>query len=155
MLLKRMLLSERVRPVEKNDLTVEWEKAAREAAEILSVEVIPAYPELSKPPLAASTESSGKRKSPEPEEDDGKKKRKSRGKKGKKDEEEGDVPPPPPADAPPAAAAAHAAQAALALSFMSVFDTASLTAPVFPDKDEMGKILLERRKAALREEYGV
>jgi hypothetical protein len=38
---------------------------------------------------------------------------------------------------------------------MSVFDAASLAGPTLPSTEDMGKILLERRKAALREEYGV
>ncbi|WOO76738.1 Pre-mRNA-splicing factor ISY1 [Vanrija pseudolonga] len=147
----------------------DWEQAAREAAEILALSddaVVP-FPEPSKPAAPAAGEASTKRKSPEPEaaaeepaaEDTSKKSKKGgKGGRGKK----GAAPPPPPPGAPAAtggndaaAAAAQAAQAALAASFMSVFDAATLSAPTPLSTDELGKILLERRKQALREEYGV
>lgn len=104
--------------------------------------------------LSGEPGEASKRKSPEPEDAEaaaeGSSKKKGRGaKKGKKAKAaEGDK-------APDAAPAAQAAQAALAADFMSVFDPASLAAPVLPSKEELGKILLERRKDALRAEYGV
>ncbi|KAL7420783.1 NineTeen Complex (NTC) component [Cryptotrichosporon argae] len=86
-------------------------------------------------------------------------------KRGKANNRKTKAPPPPPpgAPAPPTAAPAPPAptsrqtaeQAALAASFMSVFDPASLRAPDALDKDAMGKILLDVRKRALLEEYGV
>jgi pre-mRNA-splicing factor ISY1 len=54
-----------------------------------------------------------------------------------------------------ALALAQARQAALARSFFSVLDPESLKAPVMPSVEEMGRVLLEVRKNALREEYGV
>lgn len=59
-----------------------------------------------------------------------------------------------------AATSAHQAQVqaqqqAFAASFGGLFDPASLAAPVLPTQAEMGDILLEVRKRALREEYGV
>ncbi|GFZ45153.1 Pre-mRNA-splicing factor ISY1 [Saitozyma sp. JCM 24511] len=53
------------------------------------------------------------------------------------------------------AAAAAARQAAVAASFLSVLDPESLKMPTMPTTEEMGKVLLEVRKKALREEYGV
>jgi pre-mRNA-splicing factor ISY1 len=51
----------------------------------------------------------------------------------------------------------HAANAALtaATGFLKVLEPDSLRMPVMPSQEEMGKILLEVRKKALREEYGV
>lgn len=133
----------------------DWEKAAAEAARILSVpeEVeLPPYPEA-KPPSApeAGASSSSKRKSPEPEEDESTaKKGKKAGKKGKKGD---NVPPPPPPGGPDNAA--QAVQSAFAAAFGGAFDAAMLNPPVQPDQEALGQILLERRKQALREEYGV
>lgn len=131
-------------------LTADWEEAARAAAVLLGLPEsdLPPYPEpVARAPLEGSGDG-GKRKSPEPEDDDegeAKGKKKRGGKKGKK------VPPPPPPGGPtgPNPAAAQAA------AFMSVFDPQSLAAPVLPDTEGMGKILLERRKDAVREQYGV
>jgi pre-mRNA-splicing factor ISY1 len=53
------------------------------------------------------------------------------------------------------AAAAAARQAAVAASFLSVLNPESLKMPTMPTTEEMGKVLLEVRKKALREEYGV
>jgi pre-mRNA-splicing factor ISY1 len=53
------------------------------------------------------------------------------------------------------AAAAAARQAAVAASFLSVLDPESLKMPTMPTTEEMGQVLLEVRKKALREEYGV
>ena len=66
-------------------------------------------------------------------------------------------PPPPPPGPPPldAAAIAQSQQQAIAAGFLSMFDPVSLKMPVLPTKEEMGKILLEVRKKALMEEYGV
>lgn len=50
---------------------------------------------------------------------------------------------------------AVASQAALAVAFLSVLDPESLKNPVLPSVEEMGKVLLDVRKKALREEYGV
>ncbi len=50
---------------------------------------------------------------------------------------------------------AIAQQAALAASFFGVLDPESLKMPTLPTKEEMGKVLLEVRKKALRDEYGV
>jgi len=52
---------------------------------------------------------------------------------------------------------AHRYQTALALaaSFLGVLDPESLKMPKVPSAEEMGKILLEVRKKALMEEYGV
>lgn len=151
----------------------DWERAVRDTAAILSLDddaTLPPYPEPSKPPpapAALDADAAGKRKSPEPEEEaqpeaGSKKKKGGKAAKGKKGAAAAAAPPPPPPGGPgaqavdaSAVAAAQAAQAALAASFMSVFDAAALAAPVLPDHEEMGKILLERRKAALREEYGV
>jgi len=52
-------------------------------------------------------------------------------------------------------AAAQARQAALAASFLGMLDPESLKHPVLPTVEEMGKVLLEVRKNALRAEYGV
>lgn len=46
-------------------------------------------------------------------------------------------------------------QAAMVSAFLGVLDPESLKTPVLPGIEEMGKILLEVRKRALREEYGV
>lgn len=152
------------------DRRADWEQAAREAAEILALgdDAVVPFPEPSKPAAPVSGEASTKRKSPEPEaaaeepaaEDTSKKSKK--GGKGGRGKKGAAAPPPPPPGAPAAAggndaaaAAAQAAQAALAASFMSVFDAATLSAPTPLSTDELGKILLERRKQALREEYGV
>ncbi len=48
-----------------------------------------------------------------------------------------------------------AQQAALAASFFGALDPESLKMPTLPSKEEMGKVLLEVRKKALRDEYGV
>ncbi|WWD18558.1 hypothetical protein CI109_103011 [Kwoniella shandongensis] len=48
-----------------------------------------------------------------------------------------------------------AAAQAQAMSFLNVLDADSLKFPTLPTKDEMAKVLLEVRKKALREEYGV
>lgn len=136
----------------------DWDKAAAEAARILSVpeEVeLPSYPEA-KPPAApeAGASSSSKRKSPEPEaeEEESSKKGKKGGKKGKKGKAD-DVPPPPPPGGPDNAA--QAVQSAFAAAFGGAFDAAMLNPPAQPDQEALGQILLERRKQALREEYGV
>ncbi|KAK8858666.1 hypothetical protein IAR55_002895 [Kwoniella newhampshirensis] len=50
---------------------------------------------------------------------------------------------------------AVAAAQAQAMSFLNVLDAESLKFPTLPTKDEMAKVLLEVRKKALREEYGV
>ena len=46
-------------------------------------------------------------------------------------------------------------QAAMVASFLGVLDADSLKAPTLPTPEEMGKVLLEVRKKALRDEYGV
>lgn len=51
-----------------------------------------------------------------------------------------------------AAAAVAQAQAA---AFLGVLDAESLKFPTMPSKDEMAKVLLDVRKQALKEEYGV
>lgn len=134
----------------------DWAKAARAAAETLSVAddtTIPAYPIRNDVQASGEQGDAVKRKSPEPEgeADLEPKEKKGRGaKKGKKSKaSEASTTSRQPTQA------AQAAQAALAARFMSVFDPASLAPPVLPTKDEMGKILLERRKDALRAEYGV
>ncbi|GMK55806.1 hypothetical protein CspeluHIS016_0208620 [Cutaneotrichosporon spelunceum] len=124
----------------------DWEEAVRAAAAVLGVDEDLPYPEPSAaPPLEGASEGT-KRKSPEPEEQDGEgnAKGKKRGKKGKKP-----PPPPPPPGGPPNPAAAQVA------AFMSVFDPRSLQAPELPDTEGMGRILLERRKDKVREQYGV
>lgn len=140
-------------------LTADWEQAARAAAELLGIpdSELPPYPEpvssLSEAPEgAAEGAEGGKRKSPEPEGDEeeeekGKGGKKKRGKKGKKAQ----VPPPPPPGGPPA----QQQQQAVAASFLGVFDPRSLATPAMPDTEAMGKILLERRKEAVRAQYGV
>ena len=45
--------------------------------------------------------------------------------------------------------------AAISASFGGVLDADSLKMPVVPTREQMGEILLEVRKKALREEYGV
>ena len=55
------------------------------------------------------------------------------------------------ADGPEEAARA----AAIAASFGGVLDADSLRMPIVPTREEMSQILLEVRKKALREEYGV
>jgi hypothetical protein len=52
-------------------------------------------------------------------------------------------------------AQAQAQASAFAQSFGGLFDPSSLVAPTLPSQEEMGNILLEVRKRALREEYGV
>lgn len=54
-----------------------------------------------------------------------------------------------------AASSAPDPRQAMARSFLGMLDPESLKAPSLPTTDEMGKILLEVRKRALREEYGV
>lgn len=44
---------------------------------------------------------------------------------------------------------------ALARSFLGMLDPKSLEPPVMPTPEEMAKVLLDVRKRALREEYGV
>ncbi|ORY25631.1 Isy1-like splicing factor [Naematelia encephala] len=46
-------------------------------------------------------------------------------------------------------------QAALAASFLQVLDIEALKMPTLPSKEEMGRLLLDVRKKALMEEYGV
>jgi len=46
-------------------------------------------------------------------------------------------------------------QAAMVSAFLGVLDPESLKNPVLPGMEEMGRVLLEVRKKALREEYGV
>lgn len=114
----------------------------------------PAYPSVIVSRPTGEPGEASKRKSPEPEEaepaEEGSSKKKGRGAKKGKKAKGGDT-----EKAQDAAPAAQAAQAALAADFMSVFDPATLAAPVLPNKEELGKILLERRKDALRAEYGV
>ena len=45
--------------------------------------------------------------------------------------------------------------AAIAARFFGVLDPESLRMPVIPTTEQMGEVLLEVRKKALREEYGV
>lgn len=141
----------------------DWDEAVAETAQLLSVPEeapLPPYPEAG-PPSApgGAAESSSKRKSPEPEDEDegeeGKsaKKGKKGGKKGKKGKAAEVVPPPPPPGGPDVAA--QAVQSAFASAFGGIFDAAMLNPPVQPDTEALGQILLERRKTALREEYGV
>lgn len=54
-----------------------------------------------------------------------------------------------------AMAATMARQAAIAASFLNVLDPESLKQPKLPTRDEMAQILLDARKKALMEEYGV
>ncbi|CAK9781455.1 Isy1-domain-containing protein [Cutaneotrichosporon oleaginosum] len=125
----------------------DWEEASRAAAELLGEDVALPYPEpVAPPPLEGSGEGA-KRKSPEPDEDEPetKSKGKKRGKKGKK-------PPPPPPGGPGSMPNPAGAQVA---AFMSVFDPRSLQVPELPDTEGMGRILLERRKDKVREQYGV
>ncbi|OXB33421.1 pre-mRNA-splicing factor ISY1 [Cryptococcus neoformans] len=51
--------------------------------------------------------------------------------------------------------AAVAAAQAQAAAFLGVLDAESLKFPTMPSKDEMAKVLLDVRKQALKEEYGV
>ena len=44
---------------------------------------------------------------------------------------------------------------AAAISYLGVFDADSLRMPIMPTREEMANVLLEVRKRALREEYGV
>ena len=48
-----------------------------------------------------------------------------------------------------------AQHAAMAATFFGVLDPESLKMPKVPTAEEMGKVLLEVRKKALRDEYGV
>ncbi|TXT15952.1 hypothetical protein VHUM_00455 [Vanrija humicola] len=125
----------------------DWEQAAREAAEILALgdDAVVPFPEPSKPEPVLGDAASGKRKSPEPDTS----KKSKKGGKGGRGKKGAAVPPPPPPGAPSTGAGGNDA------SFMSVFDAATLSAPPALSTDELGKILLERRKQALREEYGV
>lgn len=58
-----------------------------------------------------------------------------------------------PAD--PAMIAARQRQAAQAANFLGMLDPRSLEHPVMPSVEEMGRVLLEVRKNALRAEYGI
>lgn len=132
----------------------DWDKAAAEAAAILSVPeetALPPYPEARPPQMPENgAESSTKRKSPEPEVEEKSTKGKKRGaKKGKTS----DVPPPPPPEG--VENPAQVVQSAFASAFGGAFDAAMLNPPAQPDAETLGQILLERRKTALREEYGV
>lgn len=135
------------------ELTSDWEEASRAAAELLGLpdSDLPPYPEPTAPPPLEGASEGSKRKSPEPEDGEEEKGKKKRG--GKKGKKATAPPPPPPPGGPPAGPNAAAVQAAQA--FMSVFDPRSLAAPELPDTEGMGKILLERRKEAVREQYGV
>ncbi len=127
-------------------LTADWEEASRAAAELLGEDGELPYPEPTAPPPLEGSGDGAKRKSPEPDEEEPEKaKGKKRGKKGKK-------PPPPPPGGPAAVPNPAAAQVS---AFMSVFDPRSLQAPELPDTEGMGRILLERRKDKVREQYGV
>lgn len=50
---------------------------------------------------------------------------------------------------------AHDPRQAQARSFLGMLDPESLKHPVMPTPAEMGQVLLDARKRALREEYGV
>ncbi|KAK4684522.1 pre-mRNA-splicing factor ISY1, partial [Tremellales sp. Uapishka_1] len=128
----------------------EWEQACADMAEILGLpsgSQLPPFPTPSKPlpPMTAGQSSSKRKASPEPASDEvivdeATKKTKT--------------------DAPVESAAAVdqetiARQAAIAASFFSVLDPESMKAPVLASVQEMSQVLLDVRKKALREEYGV
>ncbi|TYJ58582.1 hypothetical protein B9479_000792 [Cryptococcus floricola] len=133
----------------------EWNEQAREAAELLGITdetSLPAYPvklpstsgESEKAPPAtkgkkAAANGKSKRKAGVEEEEEAKKS------KGDEVSEEGQSAP----------AVQDAVAQAAAAGYLGVLDADSIKFPTLPDKEEMAKVLLEVRKQALRDEYGV
>ncbi|EIW73494.1 hypothetical protein TREMEDRAFT_24766, partial [Tremella mesenterica DSM 1558] len=112
----------------------DWEKAVAHTASLLSIpettDLVP-YPGPSKPPPIITTESTGA--TAEPSVTDG------------EEAPTSDTPVDP----------VTSTQLAMAANFLNVLDPESLKAPVLPTVEEMGNVLLEVRKKALRDEYGV
>lgn len=94
-------------------------------------------------PVASSSTSASKRKASDQDEDVEMADESSKKSKG----EDGT----PASSAPEISAEVQAAAA----SFMSIFDPASLVTPSLPTREEMASALLDVRKKALMEEYGV
>lgn len=147
---------------------LEWEEAVAETANALSISVPPSipFPSSSKPftshapqteTPAAPTPKKGKGKGkskrkagpndPEGETDEG-----EAAKKAKTDETSTNVTPAVQANNNDEAVKQAAA---IAASFLGVLDPASLRMPDLPTTEQMGQILLDVRKKALMEEYGV
>ncbi|RXK36791.1 hypothetical protein M231_05952 [Tremella mesenterica] len=139
----------------------DWEKAVAHTASLLSIpettDLVP-YPGPSKPPPIITTESTGATAEPSvfvPKK--GKKGVKGK-RKGQEDESatkraRTDGEEAPTSDTP--VDPVTSTQLAMAANFLNVLDPESLKAPVLPTVEEMGNVLLEVRKKALRDEYGV
>lgn len=136
---------------------IDWDeavKATSAALQLPETTTLP-YPIPSKSAPEPVTEPESE---PEPKTKRGKSKRKAstsqpEPKKSKTDTD-GDVAMDEKDDTDPAVEAAKK-QAAIAATFFSVLDVESLKMPTMPSAEEMSKVLLDVRKRALMEEYGV
>lgn len=144
-------------------MVAEWAATAAQAAELLGLPAdadLPSFPSSSKTasqpvPAAVDTPAKGrksKRKATAGPNDQTAPVSDEAASKKAKTDGEGDVAM---ADGDAGVSQAHQQQVALAASFLGMLDPESLKMPVLPTTEEMGKILLEVRKKALREQYGV